>query len=176
MSVSDRLHRVESKRRSVLAAAAALTPAQLAARPAPNSWSALEIVEHLVLAEQAVLGDLESSPRRAAQRRALSDYLRYAVVLVVLRFGIRVAVPPEAMRPSGAQSLSALVAQWNAQHQSLRVFVAGLDRNGQRRAIFRHPVAGPLDVSQVLTMLDAHLGTHLRQLRRVSRRSHPLGN
>jgi hypothetical protein len=35
--------------------------------------------------------------------------------------------------------------------------------------VFHHPIAGPLSVQQALRLLDAHLGTHQRQLARLLR-------
>jgi hypothetical protein len=44
-----------------------------------------------------------------------------------------------------------------------------IDRKGFRRAVFEHPIAGPLSVEQALHMDQVHLDTHVRQIRRLQR-------
>ena len=51
----------------------------------------------------------------------------------------------------------------------MAAFVAGLDRAGDRRALFRHPIAAPISVAQGIAMLDAHLDRHIRQVERLER-------
>ena len=51
----------------------------------------------------------------------------------------------------------------------MRAYVAGLGPEGFRRAVFEHPVAGPLTVEQAVRMDQVHLETHVRQIRRLQR-------
>lgn len=85
----------------------------------------------------------------------------------VLRFDIPVKIPAKAMRPVGGRTLQELGASWKENHSCLRTFVAALDTSGAKRAIFRHPVAGPISVNQGLLMLELHLDRHIRQIRRL---------
>lgn len=172
MSARDRpigplLEAITAQRTTLLADVAALTPAQRTWRSAPNAWSAVDVIEHLVLAEQMVLGDLATAPDRADRPRRFAQRVRAVLVWLVLRLGVRVSVPAEAMRPTGSASFDTLRERWDAQHHALHAFVGGLDAAGLRRRVFRHPIAGPLDVPQTLRLLSAHLSTHQRQLARI---------
>jgi len=163
----EQLERIEALRRSLLEDVASVPEAQRRRRPAPDAWSMLEIVEHLVLAERVVLGPSEQWRDRAPSTRTWRDRLRYHMVRLVLQRRIRVATPSEQMRPAGRTSFEKLRTVWTAQHAALREFVDTLDQAGARRAIFHHPVAGPLTVRQALHLLEAHLRGHAAQVRRL---------
>ena len=165
MTPMDRLAGIERKRRALLDDVAALDASMLAARPVPGKWSIREILEHLVLAEDDVVGDFSRLDQLDARTRDFGNHARYLVVMFILRFRIPVKAPSRAMLPTGARSMAELLEIWDWHHRQLRSFVAGLDRAGTRRAIFRHPIAGPLSVSQAIQMLDVHLDSHIAQIR-----------
>lgn len=158
---------VAARRDVLLARLAAQAPAHLTRKDPPDRWSPLEIVEHLVLAERSVfrdldaLADLEEAPQRFRGR------LLRLLVEVILRGPFRVRVPARSMAPSGSWSLEECGVEWRRNHTRLRAYVESLSDAGCQRAIFTHPVSGPLTVSQAIHLMSVHLGTHERQLDRV---------
>jgi hypothetical protein len=161
------LHRIESQRSAVLRAVMTLTPAARHVRMHAATWSAVDVLEHLVLAERVVLGDLSDVAARVDFPQRRSDRARRVTVWLLLRFGVRVRVPATAMQPTRAASVEALCEQWDAQHEALRHAVLELGDDRLHRRLFRHPIAGPLTMLQALRLLSAHLDTHLRQLERL---------
>ena len=89
--------------------------------------------------------------------------------MFVLKYGIPVQVPSPAMIPQGDRSLGELRRLWDENQEWLRAYIDRLDRQGFRRAVFEHPIAGPLGVEQALHMGQVHLDTHVRQIRRLQR-------
>ena len=168
-SLNQRLQMFDRKRMALLDEVEALEARLLVARPRPDTWSIREIVEHLVLAERDVLKNLPEASQLHARERTAMHHLLYGVVIFVLRFGIPVPVPAPAMLPSGNRPLGELRRMWDENHEWLRMYVADLDREGRRRAVFRHPIAGPLTAGDAVQMLDVHLHTHTRQIRRLER-------
>ena len=166
MTTIDRLAGIERKRLALLADVAALDDAALTTRPGVGTWSIREIIEHLVLAEDDVIGDFSTLDTRDARARRVGNHARYFIVMFILRFRIPVKAPSRAMVPKGERPLEELRATWDEHHRRLRAFVAGLDQAGIQRAIFRHPISGPLSVAQGIAMLDAHLDSHIHQIRR----------
>ena len=142
----------------------------LDAHPLADKWSIAEIVEHLVLSEEGVIGDISRLADREAKPRRLKDRVMLVVVMGVLRFDIPVQVPGSGMRPVGGKSLAELGAAWERNHGFLRAFVHTSDAHRRRAAIFQHPVAGPLTLEQGLLMLEVHLDRHIRQIWRLERR------
>ena len=167
MTLAERLHRIEGKRERLLAGLATLPPRVLEAHPLPGKWSIAEIVEHLVISEEGVIGDFARLADRKALARNAKNRMLYIAVMGVLRFDIPVQVPSRGMKPVGGRTLAQLGAAWELNHARLRAFVHTVNPGRLRDAIFRHPVAGPLTLGQGLLMLETHLDRHIRQIRRL---------
>lgn len=166
------LHRMiqsfDDRRRALLDELETLSAEDLEARARPDKWSILEIVEHLMIAERVVLGGAPPAATDLVERRrSLKDRCVYPLVLLVLRFPIPVKVPSRRMLPTGTMSLAEIRSQWDENLRWLRSYAAGLDPEGHRRAVFRHPVAGPITLTQALRMDRLHLDRHARQIRQI---------
>ncbi len=160
---------LDGRRTALLEEVAALPPEALRARPGPGIWSVLEIVEHLVAAEQVILQGLPEPATLAPRPRELRHRLTYPLVWVVLRFGIPVKAPSRRMLPAGTTPLEELRGRWDTTYRWLRAYVGGL-APGTDPAVFRHPVCGPLTLRQALCLDCLHLDVHARQIRARGRR------
>ena len=169
MRLDKRLQAFNDKRRALLDEMGGLDPATLVAKPLAGKWSILEIIEHLVLAERAVLQGLPDPSRLREQERRLKHRISYVIVMFVLKYGIPVQVPSSAMIPQGNRSLGELHRLWDESQEWLRAYMDHLDPRGFREAVFGHPVAGPLSVEQALHMGQVHFDSHVRQIRRLQR-------
>jgi hypothetical protein len=163
-SLQARLQSIETKRIRLQQRISGLEPHVVTARPRPDKWSILEIVEHLVLSERAVFGPLDGLEQRTPRERSLRNRALYWVVMFILRFDIPVKVPSAALIPEGTRSVGSLWAQWESSHASLRRWVEASDTGMRRHALFSHPVAGPMTMADTLRMLDVHLDRHSRQI------------
>jgi len=166
------LQAMDDRRRALLDALAGLSPEALQARPAEGAWSILEIVEHLVAAEQVILQGLPDPATLVDRPRSLRQRCLFPLVVLILRLRIPVKAPSRRMLPTGGASLAELRDRWEATARWLRAYAEGLPPGGARRAVFAHPVCGPLTLAQALRLGRLHLETHARQIReRQLRRS-----
>ena len=153
-------------RRRLLDEVERLEPERLTAKPLPGKWSILEIVEHLVVGDRDVLQGLPNPSALVDQRRRLKDRVGYRMVMFVLACHIPVKASPRHL-PRGQSSLPDLRRDWDEMRQWLRSYVERLDRGEPAKAVFGHPVAGPMTLQQTLDMGKLHLSTHTRQIRRL---------
>lgn len=161
----EKIDEFEKKRISLLDEVEALDETRLRARPIEGKWSILEIIEHLVIAEREVLGGLPKYDALADQRQSLRNGLMYRVVMFVLRYGIPVKAPSKKMLPQSELSLADLRRRWDENQQWFRTLVEMLDEEGLKKAFFRHPVSGPININQAVEMSLAHIDSHTRQIR-----------
>ena len=169
MKINDRLRGFEVRRQALLDELARDDPSVLRLRPGGSKWSVLEIVEHLVLAERDVLQGLPESGRLIQHPPGLKSRIRYWVVLLVLRLRVPVKVPSPLMSPKAQGTLEDWRIQWDRNQEWLRSYLSSLTGHDIHRAVFAHPVAGPLDVVQTVRMLEAHFATHERQIHALKR-------
>ncbi len=167
--IDRQIRSLDIRRNALLDELAPLDLAVLGRRPAAGKWSILEIVEHLVLSEREVCrfpGAAERAEGPERPRR-LKHRLAYLVVFLVLRFRIRVKAPSARMLPQGEWSLADSRREWDENLNQLRAFASGLDRKALGRAVFKHPAAGPITLSQALTLGLLHVEDHARQIERL---------
>jgi hypothetical protein len=164
-----RLEAFDAARLALLDELESLGPAVLTARPRAGKWSILEIVEHLVLAERAVFKGMPDPSRLEAAERGPGSHARYLLVMFVLKAGIPVRAPSRRMLPQGGRSLAELRRMWDENRAWLLSVLDVLGPDGPGKAVFEHPVAGPLTVDQAARMVRVHFAGHVKQIRRLQR-------
>ena len=163
----DQLEIYDQQRKTLLDDLERLNDEQLRRKPGPDNWSLLEIIQHLVLSEREVLQGLPESKKLTAQKRGLRARLSYALVLAVLRWNIPAPVPSDGMVPDGNTSLSELQQKWDENLSWLREYLNTLGPEDLSRAVFRHPIVGPMTAVQTIYLAKLHFDVHFRQLRKV---------
>jgi hypothetical protein len=167
-SLEIRLRSIEKKRSALIEVLSGVEPGLIATRPQAGKWSIQEIVEHLVLSEISVFGELNTLNRRVPQPRTLRHRILYVVVMFIIRFDIPVRVPSPDLEPQGRWPMEELRARWEANHGQLRRWITSSEPSVLARPLFVHPVAGPMTTTEALRMLEVHLDRHVRQI--VARR------
>jgi len=163
----DKFEMYDHTRRALLDELALLNDDQIRRKPGPSEWSILQIVQHMVLAEQGVMKYLPEPEEFIARKRGLRARIFYVVVLLILRWNIRVPVPSKRMVPDGNTSLSEVRQQWDENLRWFRGYLDSLRPEDLKRAVFSHPVAGPLTGPQAGKMAQYHFDAHLRQIEKV---------
>ena len=165
----ERLYdRLEHSRARVLGLVEATDERQRSVQPAEGKWSMLQVVEHLVLAEEGTLRVFEKGPPPQPKVK-----LRSLLVLRAIEglFGLRIRlpIPSKALTPTAPESLESLRSRWDETRAGITRFLRELEPGDLRRPRFRHPVAGWLTVGQGLDFLERHIRHHERQIHRIRR-------
>lgn len=139
-------------------------------RPAPDRWSAAEVVEHLALVEERIAGALAgplASAARLAEERDTSPVLPRLPV-----DGIRDRSKPlaagEASLPKGGQPLQVSWAALEEKRETLRHAVLAADGRALGEVKHVHPRIGELDLYQWLIFIGAHESRHAGQIREIA--------
>jgi hypothetical protein len=54
-------------------------------------------------------------------------------------------------------------------HEWHRAHIGVLGKDELQRAVFEHPVSGPMTVRQAVCMLEVHMERHIRQIHRLKK-------
>jgi uncharacterized damage-inducible protein DinB len=162
------LEKIQRRRRELMAEADSLSAEQLTFRPAPNAWSALDVVEHLVKVEEAIAYHAKPrSPRgrlETAQTKAKLGILR-----LLFAVGCRVRVPIQAILPLGGVTLTDLARRWEAAQALLGERLEQFGDEELSHPMMRHPIIGRLTPPESLRFIYWHEGHHRRQIGRIRR-------
>lgn len=135
------------------------------ARPEDGRWTACEILEHLALAEWAVVefarGMLLTAPRASGvhSRVADAEVLRAATDRTVR------LEAPERLRPLGRWSRPGVVCGSLDAARDAALVLAVRSSDALRARVAPHPQLGLLDGAQWLLFLAGHTERHAAQLR-----------
>lgn len=148
----------------LVASVSGLSDAQWHFKPAPESWSVLEILEHLVLIEarvHAIIRNLASAPEAEAGARQVEQ--DEVILSQVPQRTTRVKAP-EPVSPANRWSPSEALQQFLAnREQTIECLGAPLLRGRVRP----HPIFGPWDGYQWLLATAAHTSRHTDQIREL---------
>ncbi len=139
-------------------------------RPTPSDWSVLEMLDHIVKSEIAILSSARTGLTNP-HRIGLDDKLRTAFLQKVFVSDRKVKVPASAsvVLPGSTLQLEAIRERWNNSREELHGFVSRADYELLSKGIFRHPVGGWMGMQQILEFFSVHLTHHGYQVDRIAR-------
>ena len=156
------LQLLDHTRDSLLGATVGLSAAQAHFKPSPDSWSVAEIVEHLAIVEDRVIGRvsqlLESSP--AIQEGKVED--SDAILIAKVMDRSKKFRSPDFVQPAG-EPLADSFERLTASRRKLVDLLNTAPPDFRERSL-PHPVLGPLDAHQWLVALAGHCGRHTLQI------------
>ena len=151
--------RLEDARQTLIRKVRELDAHTLHHKAAPERWSILEDIQHLVIAEQ------KTALRIGAQAGAgEKNPEMLAMVLQVLDQDMVVDVPDPEMVPDGHAGIDDLIRDWDQARKDLRRFLSACGPNDLEIAVSHHVIAGSLTVVELLRLLDAHFHHHRRRI------------
>jgi uncharacterized protein YjbI with pentapeptide repeats len=154
---------LEAGRADFRDATKSLSPAQALIKPAPESWSVLECVEHVVTVEERFLGwvldgkAIDASPNTDKELRLLS----------MMRSRLRKGEAPEAVRPAGRfKDLATALREFDkVRDRTIKV----LRERGESLYTVgaKHFFFGDLNGIEVIHLIDGHSRRHAEQIREI---------
>jgi hypothetical protein len=145
---------------------------QLRLAPDLRAWSPLQVVEHLILTEHAVL-EMMQTHRAAPHRVTVAGQLRSAFVVTAMLLPTRVQVPAVAqvvIPTDRLYTLAELVARWVFERHQMAEFLATLSVRETVQGLCKHPYGGWTTANGALLFLRSHLYHHRRQIARMRMR------
>ena len=173
-----KLEQLERATEHLLASAAALGPDSSKA-PAPGSWSANQVVHHLLFIEGNIVQYIQKKmhAEEMLPKVGLLTRLRARVVRLLLRLpGFRYKAPRGVATLTNAGNLPGLPElrqTWDTTRRQLERVLNEFPGRLLNRAIFPHPRSGRITIYQVMEFLLDHLLHHQQQLARITKALRP---
>jgi len=169
MDAADRqliLKLLADSRAELVSAAAGVSEEQSRIRPAPDSWSILDCVEHVAIVENFLYNSLTTGLTAAP---SLADRSREEMFLRRAADRATKFSAPERARPTGRfPSLAAAVEKFQDNRARTVEYVERCDKDLRSYSV-PHPVLGPISGQEFLIVLVLHAARHAAQIREVRR-------
>jgi hypothetical protein len=150
-----------------------LSGEKLSFKAGPDKWSIVEVVEHLVIAEESLVKQLTANIPDSTLGPGAKTPEKHQVVIKVMERDIEVDVPHESLEPHGRIALEDLLTQWKDFREKLPVLLAEIRPENKDNPVFSHPYGGPLDPSDTLQFFEVHFDNHMRHIDRILAQAKP---
>ena len=161
------VQRLERARANLLAVTEQIPSGQWNQRPAPDCWSAAEVIAHLSMVESAVLKGMQKL--LATEPRPVPFWKRVHIPPIANLVRLVKVKTPIPLDPALLAEKEQMLERFAAlRGQMLALLEANRDRD-LRRWRFPHPFFGSLNGVGWFKMLAYHEARHTKQLREVAR-------
>jgi hypothetical protein len=142
-------------------------------QPTGNTWSAIQIVNHLILSETGTVNYLNKKILGidSVREANLLDKGKMILFRIYMLGWIKFKAPRGVNKPANDSTLEEVINKWKDLRHKLAEFLNDYDSNNLNKVIFKHPFFGRLTISQTLDFLALHIRHHHKQLKnRVNQR------
>ena len=167
-NIDEIFNALATTRRHIYEQVEGLSDEEAKARPAPDTWSVAEIVEHLSMSEGrmlALLGNLlqqEAAVAANAGSSATSISIQVMTERATERF-----TAPSFLEPTGGVPLSQSLAKLRDSRAALLALRPRVEARDYSHVTYPHPAFGPLNLYQWLAAVEFHECKHLDQLQTI---------
>ena len=139
--------------------------------PKNGEWSVLQVMTHLMLAEkyghQYMEKKLSYNPtlKKAGILAGFRKQLMEISLKLPIKFKAPVAISGEQLPKEAA--FWEVVKEWTQQRENLKSFLEKLPPEIHKSELYKHPLAGRLTTSGMLTFFDLHFKRHRKQIERI---------
>jgi hypothetical protein len=168
--IQETFDSLEVKYGKLLQQLKALTDEVLYFKAGADKWSIVEVIEHLVVAEENMLDQLTGSTSATTVDPQDRSPKNYHIVIKVMTRDIPVDVPDESLEPHGQFSLEELLGRWDDTRKKTRAYIEGINPEKTEDLVYRHAFAGPLNMAETLRFIDVHFDNHMRHIDNIKAR------
>jgi hypothetical protein len=160
---------LDESRKEFLAAIGGVTEEQWKWKPAPERWSVGETAEHIVLAEEALFGNVQkaiASPANPAWEEKTKGKTQFIEQVMAPRLGK--AKAPEPIVPTGKLTQAQVRERFEKQRVEIEKFAATTEVALKEYTVEHpFPIFGTLNAYQWLIYVPLHTMRHDKQIAEV---------
>jgi uncharacterized damage-inducible protein DinB len=160
---------LETQRHQLSASLSSLAAEKLNQQP-QNGWSINQVIAHLITAERLSIQYLHKKIQaiNEVENTGLLEELKMIVLIISQRLPFKFKAPKVVVEnTTSSSSLPQLEQEWNAVRNELKTVLEKFNEDQLKRKIYKHVVAGKLNIQQTLLFFREHIIHHKRQIKRL---------
>lgn len=165
----SRFKAIEAKREAIFSRLQSAPDKDLMKSPGPNRWSAVQALQHLVVAERGTNMYLKKKVlgKDSVKQSGLVNTLRMVVGKLAFSIPIKFKAPKVVADPPSNLNLEETKKQWEEVRQEFYFIVKALEERDLTKELFKHPIMGRLDIFQTVDFFEIHMDRHAEQAYRT---------
>jgi uncharacterized damage-inducible protein DinB len=135
-----------------------------------NGWSINQVIAHLIAAERLSVLYLRKKIQaiNEVENTGLIEELKMIVIILSQRLPFKFKAPKTVVENTkSSTSLHQLEQEWNAVRNELKIVLEKFNDDQIKRKIYKHVVAGKLNIQQTLLFFREHIIHHQQQIKRL---------
>jgi len=139
-------------------------------RSVNGKWSIAQILTHILTSEKLSVGYMKKKSLAVDSlgNSGWIESLKYTLLRFSQRIPMRYKAPMVVVQHTpDALSYEMLNHQWNESRMDLKKFLEKITDKNLLKKIYKHPVAGRLNVMQAILFFQDHIHHHLPQINRL---------
>jgi uncharacterized damage-inducible protein DinB len=164
---------LEKQRNDILSLLTFLPETQLHQHP-PGKWSIAQIISHLIASEQLSVNYLNKKIRAINELKNTTwvDDIKMNLLILSQRVPLKYKAPKAVVEHTVLlDQVQALSSRWDQTRKELEAVLEKFQDDQLRKKIFRHPVAGRLNILQTMRFFSEHIIHHTPQIKKLLRQS-----
>lgn len=160
---------IEQQKADLLIQIGSLSAAQLHQHP-PGKWSLSQVFAHLITSEQLSVQYLKKKIQAIDEQpdTGLVEELKMWTLIISQRLPFKFKAPKVVVDHTPAFKNAAEIATaWNQTRTELKDLLGRFTANHLKRKIYKHPVAGKLNIVQATRFFSEHIIHHTPQIKRL---------
>jgi hypothetical protein len=169
-NVAEIFDSIDETRAKLAGTISGLSDGELNFRPAENTWTVAELVEHVAKTEASIVPLVFRLLKNAEVDGAASDGTINPPISLAEQHEIARTTrfqAPEMIRPEGTASVSESLAKLSESRETIRGLRARLEAVDLSNTAFPHPAFGKLNLYQWLAFIGLHEGRHVEQMEKI---------
>lgn len=145
-------------------------PDKFDAKPNDKKWSLHQLLAHLVAAEklsnQYISKKIQGIDH--AGDTGIMEDLKMGVLKVSQRLPLKFNAPkPVVATTNSYTNLAALIAEWDSTREDFKQLLNQVKDDQLKRKVYKHVIAGRLNIVHAVEFLHEHVAHHLPQVNRL---------
>jgi len=160
---------LEHQREALLAMVRNLSEEKFKTSTIPGKWSISQILTHLLTSEKLSLGYIKKKAQGidVVKNSGITETIRLWLLIISQRIPVKYKAPEVMVENTPpAMPLATLVEEWSTARNELKHFLESMEDKHVRKVIYKHPIAGRLDVRQTMIFFREHINHHMPQIKR----------
>jgi len=174
MNTRDRIKLTYTKvfeaKEEMLARLIDLDTEQLAFKPNDDSWSVAQVVDHIVRSEEGIVSYLNKK-LQAPEDLKSNNFIAKSKAKILhnrLRSSSKYKVPNvSSINPEADPNLRDCKERWGIARKAFQDILKNQSDEILMKQVFRHPVAGRMNIIDAMIFMYEHIYHHLKQIGRI---------